>query len=379
MTTSGPRGPQPPDRRGREPSAIDEAAGYAALNGWFREPPPQPVMAMADNTRVSYPARPPMGPTPVPPPPMPPAPRKRRSLWRTVKRILLIILVVLLAYFGTLAWYTSANINRVEALPADRIGNTSGAVYLLVGSDSRAGAEDLNTGEVEGQRTDTIIMLHVPLLGPPTLVSVPRDSLVEIPGYGQGKVNAAYNIGGPQLLIQTLEGATGLRVDHYVEIGFNGIVGMTDAVGGVTVCLDYDVDDYNSGLTMAAGCHEVDGETALAYVRMRYADPEGDIGRVERQQEFLAAFMAEVMQPSTLLNPAKAFSVAEASASALTVDEDTGVIDLSRFAVAFGLIAKDRGELTTVPIADPAGWYNGESVVIWDEQGAADLFASLGA
>lgn len=311
-----------------------------------------------------------------------PKPSPIRRVGRWIKRLVILALVLLLALIGYgigLAWYTSANINRVDALPADSIGNTPGSVFLMVGSDSREGAEDLNTGDIDGARTDTIMLLHAPWWGSPTLVSLPRDLLVDIPGEGPGKLNSAFADGGPQQLVRTVENATGLHVDHYVEVGFNGIVDMTDAVGGVDVCIDYDVDDYRSRLTLKEGCHTVDGETALAFVRMRYSDPKGDLGRIERQQQYLASLLSKVTEPTTALNPFTMFDLAGQAADSLTVDEDTGIVNLARFGVAFSMIASGRGESTTVPVEDPAGWYEGESVVIWDKAGAAELFASLGA
>lgn len=399
----------------RPEEGTDTAAGESAgqLRGWFRESdgdvrqgvphngavqnptqthagrqPADPHAAGAQATTVLPTAEPgPAGPGgPAGPNRRPgsgkPKPSGIRRVGRWIKRIFILALVVLLALIGYgigLAWYTSANINRVDALPEDSIGNTPGSVFLMVGSDSREGAEGLNTGDIEGARTDTIMLLHAPWWGSPTLISLPRDLLVDIPGEGPGKLNSAFADGGPQELVRTVENATGLHVDHYVEVGFNGIVDMTDAVGGVNVCIDYDVDDYRSRLKLKEGCHTIDGETALGFVRMRYSDPKGDLGRIERQQQFLASLLSEATQPATLLNPFTMFDLAGQAADSLTVDQDTGIVNLARFGVAFSMIASGRGESTTVPVKDPAGWYEGESVVIWDEAGAKELFASLGA
>jgi len=211
-----------------------------------------------------------------------------------------ILLVLVLAWpIGLLVW-ANGQINHVEALSG--AAGTPGRTYLLAGSDSRADGAAWDS--TEGERSDTIMVLHQPSSGPTALVSLPRDTLTEIPGHGNNKLNAAYSLGGPTLLVQSVEGLTGLSVDHYVETGMAGVLDVVDAVGGVELCLDYDVDDWRSRLEWEAGCHEVDGETALSFARMRYADPEGDIGRTDRQRQIVGAVVSEVATPSTLLNPA---------------------------------------------------------------------------
>ena len=302
-----------------------------------------------------------------------PAPKRKKPLWRRILRWLFILLAVLLAYAVGLLIYLVANINKIDAMPADQIGNTPGSVTLLVGSDARSNDPSA------GSRTDTIMLLVDPVFGPPTLVSVPRDSWVKIPGHGSGKINAAFSIGGPQLLISTLEQNTGLHVDHYVEIGFVGIVWLTDAVGGVNLCIDYDVNDVNSGLVMQAGCSVLEGQQALAFCRMRYSDPKGDLGRIERQQQWISSFIKTAMQPKNFLNPITMVHVMDAAAAALTVDNDTGPFNLSRMAWGMVQIARGKGQVTTVPVADPAYWVNGQSAVLWDDAAAKALFDSLGA
>jgi LCP family protein required for cell wall assembly len=220
-------------------------------------------------------------------------------------------------------------------------------------------------------------LLHVPSSGPSTMVSLPRDSYVPIPGHGRNKLNAAYAFGGAPLLAQTVERVTGIRLDHYAEIGFGGFVGMTDAVGGVELCPKRNIRDKKSGLRVQKGCQEMDGGTALAYVRARYFDPKGDLGRVERQQEFLGAVFAEATRPTTLINPFKLVALGNAGTTALTVDERDGPIDLLRFAFAMKAISAGKGTKTTVPVADanyrtPAG-----SAVRWDRDKALELFRSL--
>lgn len=318
-----------------------------------------------------------------PPPPFA-RPRRRRAGARTwVGRAALVLLLVVALILGVLVYFVH-RIERVDALRDydGRPAAGSGTNWLIVGSDSREGlsdeqVKDLHLGKVGGQRTDTIILLHKPASGAPTLVSLPRDSYVPIPGHGRNKLNAAYAIGGAALLAQTVETVTGLRVDHYAEVGFGGFVGMTDAVGGVELCPKRHIRDRKSGLNVDKGCQDMDGPTALAYVRARYFDPQGDLGRVKRQQEFLGAVFDEAVSPATLLNPFRLLSLGNAATTALTIDERDGTISLVRFALTMRAVAGGDGKRITVPVADinyptPVG-----SAVKWDRQQALALFHSL--
>ena len=228
---------------------------------------------------------------------------------------------------GGLWWWVDSRITDVDALSG--APDTPGQTYLIVGSDSREGWADDGT---VGARTDTIMLVHQPVSGPPALISIPRDSYVEIPGNGSNKINAAFAFGGPQLLVQTVENLTGLTIDRYVEVGFLGVTNIVDALGGVELCYDSDVNDPYSTLVWQAGCHEADGATALAFSRMRYADPDGDIGRTERQQQVVSAVANGVLSPSTVWNPRRFFGVASAGLDAFRVSAGTGALDLARMA-----------------------------------------------
>lgn len=323
----------------------------------------------------------PVAPGPIPPPAGSPAKRPRKpGRWR---RILLLVVAVLVAYFVILATVFAVSVNKISALPATQIASTAGANYLLVGSDGRQELTKkeqnrLHVGDVEGNRTDTIMILHVPLFGQPTLVSIPRDSWVPIPGNGSNKINAAFALGGPELLVQTVENTTGLHIDHYVEVGMIGVARVTDALGGVELCPERRYKDQDSNLNVKKGCQEMDGLTALAYVRMRKADPKGDIGRGERQQEYMKSATMKAMSPFTLLNPFKMFSVVTTAGDSLTVDEGTGIVNDARMGMAMGMISMGWGESTTVPIESDDYWVNGQQAVKWDTPAALALFDSLG-
>lgn len=267
----------------------------------------------------------------------------------------------------------------LTALP-DRPPAASGTTWLLVGSDSRQGLTDeqqselATGGDLGNGRTDTILLVHVPGLGssaPTTMVSIPRDSYLPIPGYGEDKVNAAFALGGAPLLAQTVEQATGLRLDRYAEIGFDGFAAMVDAVGGVSMCPSEPISDPLAGIDLPAGCQELDGRTALGYVRSR-ATPRADLDRMTHQREFMAALMQRAASPTVLLNPLHWYPMAHAASGAVTVDSGAHVWDLARLASAL------HGPVTTttVPIGEFTGSDSG-SVVVWDTDAATRLFQAM--
>ncbi|SFN95800.1 transcriptional attenuator, LytR family [Pseudonocardia ammonioxydans] len=298
--------------------------------------------------------------------------RRMRGSMRGRWKAVLIVLLVAIVGFGV---YLDQNMTRVEALPADSEASSSGTNYLIVGSDSREGlsgedAERLATGEAAGQRTDTIMLLHTGSSGS-VLVSIPRDSLVPIPGHGNSKINAAFAIGGPQLLTQSVEEATGLRVDHYVEVGFGGFVGAVDAVGGVDMCVEEAIDDPKAGLDIEAGCQELDGPTALGYVRTR-ATAGSDFDRVQRQREFLSALLGKATSPLTLINPFRMVPLASAVTDTITVDDGDHIWNLAGLAWGMKGVAGGDGVQTTVPIGGSSG-----SGLKWDRSRSQELFGAL--
>ena len=292
------------------------------------------------------------------------------------------VLLALGAYVMSLVVVFALAVNKIPDPDFDSMGTARGMNVLIVGSDSRAGLTeeqqaDLSTGSVEGQRTDTIMLLNIPLIGTPTLISIPRDSWVEIPGHGSGKINSAYSIGGPNLLADTIENATGLAVTNYIEVGFAGIANTTDALGGVVLCPAADYNDVYSGLNVTAGCQVMDGTTSLAYVRMRYQDPKGDLGRIERQQEYISAVAKQALNPLTLLLPWRAYSTAHAAGSALTVNQSTNVWDLGRVGAAMVMISLGWGEATTVPTEPGNFRVSGQDALKWNSAEAKALFDSV--
>jgi len=286
--------------------------------------------------------------------------------------VLALLLILLLVAGGLWLWVES-KINHVEALSG--AADTPGQTYLIVGSDSREGWRDDGT---EGARTDTIIVMHKPEDGPTALISIPRDSYVEIPGYANNKINAAFAFGGPELLVQTVENLTGLTVDHYLEVGFLGVTDVVDALGGVELCLDRDVDDWRSKLQWEAGCHLADGTTALAFSRMRYSDPIGDIGRTERQQQLISVVARDASSQSTLLNPAKLLRVTNAGLNSLRVSDGTRALDLIGAALAFKSAQGDQAVTGTPPLVSIGHTVEGVgSTVLLDADASAAFWSSI--
>lgn len=306
-----------------------------------------------------------------------PRPRRRRG-GRVLAWLLAVMLIAVVGGY----FYLDSRLNRVEALwdypgrPAD----TPGTNWLVVGSDSREGldAEDrrrLRTGHAAGRRTDSMMLLHFGD-GGTTLVSLPRDSYVPIPGHGSNKLNAAYAFGGPKLLVRTVEQATGIRIDHYAEIGLGGFVGVVDAVGGVEMCIKEPLRDPKAGLNLRPGCQTLDGAEALGFVRTRkFAD--GDLERVRNQRKFFAALMDKATSPGVLLNPFRSIPLALNSASNFTVDEGDHLVDLVRMMWAMRGLSGGDGLTTTVPVGGFGSSPGVGSYVRWDKAKSEALFKAL--
>jgi LCP family protein required for cell wall assembly len=272
-----------------------------------------------------------------------------------------LLLLLWLAYLVVVPVYAWSTVNKVDATPkGQRPGDQPGTTYLLVGSDARRG--------LAGQRTDTIMLLHTGS-GPNLLMSIPRDSLVEVPGLGVTKINAAFSRGGAPLLVRTIEKDTGIRVDHYVEIGFRGLVRLVDAVGGITICPDKAIKDPLAHLDIPKGCQQADGRTALGYARSRHSQALGDIDRARHQREVVSAIGAKVVSPWTVLNPVRYWRVVTGGASSVSTDRGTGPVRAAEFASAMTSVDGKNGLTCGVPIADLA--------VHWDTQRADKLFGLI--
>jgi LCP family protein required for cell wall assembly len=372
-SASGPRY----EPRSGSGSGYSGGAGYDATHG---------MTAPADGGR-GWPSQPP--PVSAPRRPGEPYPGglggggRRRRFWgqpgRRGRRIALIAgIVVLILIFVAVSSYFWADgkLNKSVTLPATT-ATSAGTNWLIVGSDSRQGLsrtqrDALHVGSDLGtSSSDSLMLLHMG--GPkPVLISIPRDSYVPIPGHGENKINASLAFGGPTLLIQTVESVTGLRIDHYMGIGFDGLVSVVNTVGGVRVCLPQAIQDSYSGVNLSKGCHNLNGTQALAFVRDRHSFATSDLQRIQDQRAFLKALLSKATSPGVYLNPFTAYPFASTAAGSIAVDKGTSLYDLIQAGLAL------RGAQTgTVPIANAAYQTNAGEAVQWNRTQALQLFGAL--
>jgi LCP family protein required for cell wall assembly len=336
----------------------------------------------------------------------------RRHLLTVVAGIMAVVLVVVAA----LAWVTVEGIlgkihhkNCPSCVAA--IGGR-GLNVLIIGSDSRAGLtkaqeKDLHVGHDAGQRSDTMILLHIPSGGGKAdMVSLPRDSYVTIPAHcpdgdppvqggcakgaaivpaQKNKLNAAYSFGGANLTVSTVKANTHVPINDYIEINFLGFVNMVDKLGGVPICSPTPIHDpvvrsadgqySGSGLELPAGTTTLHGTQALEYVRAREFDPaQGDLGRIQRQQKFMAAMLDKAESAGVLLNLFKLDGFLKSVASSLTVDKGLSTSRLLTLAKTLHSMSPKNVNLLTVPLSNTALATPVGSAVLWDPSLSHRLF-----
>ncbi|ANW19918.1 transcriptional regulator [Streptomyces clavuligerus] len=326
----------------------------------------------------------PGGPRPPGAPPRPaPAPdwRRRIKIGSIVVASTLVVVTVATYFWADGKVRREVDLSKVIERPREDDCTT----YLIVGSDSRKGMsaaekQRLSTGSAGGKRTDSMMIL-ADCSGGTTMISLPRDSDVEIPSYkgsesgklfpAQGrrvKLNSAYAEDGPELLVRTVEHNTHLRIDHYAEIGFAGFANVVDAIGGVELDIPKAFKDKKSGADFQAGKQTLDGEEALAFVRTRYAFAESDLARTKNQQKFLAALANQTATPGTILNPFTLYPVMGAGLDTLVVDKDMSLWDLSQMFFAMKGITGGDGTSMNMPTAGTRG-----SNLVWDKAKVAQI------
>lgn len=274
------------------------------------------------------------------------APRRTHRV-RLAVIVLVVLLVLALAWPVGLAVWANKKIQHTAALSG--AAATPGTTYLIAGSDARGG-DGIPQDGTQGARTDTILLLHVPQHGPTSLISLPRDTYVTIDGHGPAKLNAAFAWGGAPLLVHTVEQLTGLKIDHYAEVGLGGVKDVVDAVGGVNVCYNRDANDPESGMVWTAGCHDINGTQAVAFSRMRKADPEGDIGREKRQRQLVGAILGKLDVASLVWHPSEQVKLIDAGTGALTLDTQANIRTLASLALAFRAANGPGGVTGTPPL-----------------------------
>jgi LCP family protein required for cell wall assembly len=326
-----------------------------------------------------------------------------RAATRRRRRIVVITVVVLLAllagltvgvamFVSSLTRTLDANIERIgdpfadipaEARPPVQPAAAKAVNILMIGSDSRISAGDPTQWTAGAQRTDTIMLLHVPAdRSGATIMSIPRDSWVDVAGHGKAKINAAFSWGGPPLLIQTVENLTNVRMDHFVVLDFEGFVAITDALGGVKITVPKATAGKRG--SFPAGTYTMDGHTALSYVRQRKNLPGGDFGRVRRQQNWIRSVAREILSryptrsPSTLANPAQLTLPLDKLSRSVATDDAFTIGEMRSLTFSLSRIRLRDLLFLTVPVDGVGRSPDGEqSIVNLDAEKAGSLWDAV--
>jgi LCP family protein required for cell wall assembly len=319
------------------------------------------------------------------------------SLRAFVHRFLVALLVGAVLVAGLVVTSTvikAQKISKINKKVIDPSLLSEGGNYLIIGSDSRAFIDSKtdtehfgNKATQTGQRSDTIMVVHIdPGKHTGILVSFPRDLWVDIPGHGTAKINAAFSFGGPQLTIATIRSDFNIPISHFLEVDFAGFRDIVNAIGSVPIYFPTPARDTNTGLAIAAaGCQNLNGEQALAYVRSRYyqyqtadgqwhGDPTSDFGRINRQQYFIRS-LSHAAVKSVFPNPLKLNDVLNKTVASLTSDQKFGSSDLTALARAFRNTDPKAFPMYTLPATN--GFRDSQSVLLLDEAKAAPTFARL--
>jgi LCP family protein required for cell wall assembly len=290
------------------------------------------------------------------------SPERSRKLRRVLISLGVLGVVLALVVGGSLWFLTdryAGNMGRVTdvfasldegarpapATPEQEAGEEP-VTFLLVGSDTRATTEG---GIAAGGRSDAIMIARFSAdREHAQLISIPRDSWVDIPGHGMAKVNAAYAYGGPPLLIQTVEQLTDVRIDHYVTIDFEGLIQVTDDLGGVDVIVAETTS--NGPYTFPAGVNHLDGDQARWYLGQRYGLPGGDFDRVRRQQQYLQSVFTELFSSDTFTDPSRLDAALLAVTNAVAVDEQLGNREMLSLAYSLRGLTPDNVDFFTAPV-----------------------------
>ncbi|HUQ63924.1 MAG TPA: LCP family protein [Acidimicrobiales bacterium] len=293
--------------------------------------------------------------------------RRRRHIVITTIVVLCIVNISVGGIYAYLRW----RLGQIDRVTAPSLDDDTGETMnvLLVGSDSRARlsgeqAAQAGKGEVAGERTDTIMIVHIdPGAQRAVLVSIPRDLYLPIAGTSRSdRVNSAYSLGGAPTLIETVQQGLGVKINHYAEVDFVGFQGIVDAVGGITVYVPAPARDAYSGLEIGSpGCISFDGNMALAWVRSRYfeyqtngqwiQDPRSDLGRIQRQQDFIRRTLRKAVS-SGLSNPLTFNRLLAIATANLTVDSGMSTSDITTLARRFRSLDPDAVETRTLPTTD---------------------------
>ncbi|NKZ02041.1 LCP family protein [Nocardiopsis alborubida] len=299
--------------------------------------------------------------------------------------------LAIIASLGGYGWYQGivGNITtaQVDTDAWDRPTSVEGVMNLLIiGSDVRSG-ENANYGEAEGERPDTMLIASINVdNGAATLVNLPRDLVVDLPGCDavegyegmsphSGMINSAMTFGGVGCQWQTVEEVTDVHLDHFVMMDFTGFKDMVDAIGGVEMCIPAPIDDPKAHLTLDAGTQTLSGEESLGYVRSRYGQGDGsDLSRIDRQQEFMGAMLRQVLSSEVMTSPVTITNFLSAVTDSVTTDEELTVETMTDIAISMREVDLERIQFVTVPNgqhpADP-------NRLAMSQPAASELFAAI--
>jgi LCP family protein required for cell wall assembly len=307
-----------------------------------------------------------------------PPPTGRRT-WRIVFVVFGLFAVVVMGFAAVTLMNLTSSFDAVEkipeafptneaARPPAATGEAAAAMnFLLLGSDTR-GATSSSIANIAGQRSDTIVIVHVPADRKHlTVMSIPRDSWLAIPGHGDAKINAALAYGGVPLAVETVESVIGSRIDHVAVVDFAGFKAVTDALGGVDIDNPIAFDSYHlKGHSFPQGAQHMDGTEALAFVRERYAFEDGDFQRVRNQQLLIRALLSGLMHKSVLANPVTMGAVIQAVQPHVAVDDGLTAGALAALGAELNGLRSEDVTFFTVPTAGTGTSADGQSIVNLD-------------
>ena len=310
--------------------------------------------------------------------------------WRiALLSVLAIFLVLTLATGGLALWVRHSIASGIEFIadpfadiptraPQQKVaaGEEPAVNILVLGTDSRTSASDPSQWKEGAQRTDAIMIVQVSGdRKTVSVMSIPRDSWVEIPGHGQGKINAAYSYGGPSLTIHTVENLTGIHIDHFAVANFESFVALTDEIGGVRVNLK--TPQTLAGKELGAGAQVLDGQQALAYTRERSSLPNGDFDRVKRQQTWMRSIVSRVLTNGTLSSPTALYSFLKTASRTVAVDESFTLNQMQSLALETRHLHSNDIRFMTVPTAGTGTSTDGQSIVTLDADADTPLFKAF--
>lgn len=313
---------------------------------------------------------------------------ERTRARRGLRAVAVTVVAVTMIAGGALFALTESIGGNVERVPdvfeplddAVRPPATEAVTFVLVGTDTRSdepttGADAAGSASAAGGRSDVLMIARVePDRRAATVISIPRDSWVAVPGRGMNKVNAAYAFGGPPLLIRTVEQLTGQRIDHFAVIDFVGFTALVDAVGGIDVTVSVPTTDR--GVRFHQGVNHLDGASALVYARQRYGLPDGDLDRAKRHQSVIRALLSKAVAEGVLTDPAKLLRFLDAASRSVSVDDSLSNTGLGLLAFELRHLRPLAVDFVSAPVRG-LGFEGPQSVVYLDQQRSSEMWAAL--